>query len=75
MQMKMMTTIFPLMMLLMFYNFASGLALYWTAQNVFGVIQQFITSKLLNKNDSNNNNETVIENKYTKKGNGKKKRK
>ncbi|EKV57331.1 inner membrane protein [Brachyspira hampsonii 30446] len=45
-QMKMMTTIFPLMMLLMFYNFASGLALYWTAQNVFGVIQQFITSKL-----------------------------
>ena len=28
-----------------------------------------------NKNDSNNNNETVIENKYTKKGNGKKKRK
>ena len=45
MQMKMMTTIFPLMMLIMFYNFASGLALYWTAQNVFGVIQQFITAR------------------------------
>lgn len=45
-QMKMMTTIFPLMMLLMFYNFASGLALYWTAQNIFGVAQQFITSKI-----------------------------
>lgn len=43
-QMKMMTTIFPLMMLFMFYNFASGLALYWTAQNVFGLLQQYITS-------------------------------
>ena len=43
-QMKMMSTIFPLMMLFMFYNFASGLALYWTAQNVFGVLQQVITS-------------------------------
>lgn len=53
-QMKMMTTIFPLMMLLLFYNFASGLALYWTAQNVFGVAQQFITARLLNKNENNN---------------------
>lgn len=42
-QMKMMNTIFPLMMLFMFYNFASGLALYWTAQNVFGLLQQFLT--------------------------------
>ena len=56
-QMKMMTTIFPLMMLLMFYNFASGLALYWTAQNIFGVIQQFITAKL----DKSNTNEVVVE--------------
>ena len=53
-QMKMMSTIFPLMMLVLFYNFASGLALYWTAQNVFGVAQQFITAKLLNKNEDNN---------------------
>ncbi|WP_300366773.1 membrane protein insertase YidC [Brachyspira sp.] len=56
-QMKMMTTIFPLMMLFMFYNFASGLALYWTAQNVFGVIQQFITSKI----DKSSSNEVIIE--------------
>ena len=55
--MKMMTTIFPLMMLFMFYNFASGLALYWTAQNIFGVIQQFITSKL----DQTKANNTVEE--------------
>ena len=52
-QMKMMSTIFALMMLVLFYNFASGLALYWTAQNVFGVAQQFITAKLLNKNKDN----------------------
>lgn len=52
-QMKMMTTIFPLMMLLLFYNFASGLALYWTAQNIFAVAQQFITAKLMNKNENN----------------------
>ena len=53
-QMKMMSTIFPLMMLVLFYNFASGLALYWTAQNVFAVAQQFITAKWLNKNEDNN---------------------
>ena len=58
-QMKMMTTIFPLMMLFMFYNFASGLALYWTAQNVFGVIQQFITSKLDNTKENNTAEEEV----------------
>ena len=67
--MKMMTTIFPLMMLLMFYNFASGLALYWTAQNVFGVAQQFITSKL----DKSSND--IIEEEETKITTKKKKRK
>ncbi len=42
-QMKMMTMIFPAMMLFMFYNFASGLAIYWTTQNVLALIQQLIT--------------------------------
>ncbi|MDA0080582.1 membrane protein insertase YidC [Brachyspira hyodysenteriae] len=69
-QMKMMTTIFPLMMLLMFYNFASGLALYWTAQNIFGVAQQFITSKI----DKSNTNE-IVEEEETKQIGKKKKRK
>ena len=27
--------------------------LYWTAQNIFAVAQQFITAKLLNKNENN----------------------
>ena len=66
-QMKMMTTIFPLMMLVLFYNFASGLALYWTAQNVFGVAQQFITAKLLNKNEDNNIEEEIKSGKTKKK--------
>ena len=52
----------------MFYNFASGLALYWTAQNVFGIAQQFITSKILNKEEQQNPAEEV-------KKNNKKKRK
>lgn len=69
-QMKMMTTIFPLMMLFMFYNFASGLALYWTAQNILGVAQQFITSKI----DKSVSNE-VIEEAETKQNSKKKKRK
>ena len=68
--MKMMTTIFPLMMLFMFYNFASGLALYWTAQNILGVAQQFITSKI----DKSVSNE-VIEEAETKQNSKKKKRK
>lgn len=70
-QMKMMTTIFPLMMLLMFYNFASGLALYWTAQNIFGVAQQFITSKI----DKSNTNEIVEEEEIKQTGKKKKRKK
>ncbi len=42
-QMKMMSTVFPVMMLFMLYNFASGLAIYWTAQNVLALVQQLIT--------------------------------
>ena len=59
-QMKMMTAIFPLMMLIMFYNFASGLALYWTAQNVFSVIQQFITAKMDKLNNSKIVNKNAV---------------
>lgn len=30
----------PVMMLVMFYNFAAGLALYWTTQNILMIVQQ-----------------------------------
>jgi YidC/Oxa1 family membrane protein insertase len=32
----------PIMMLVMFYTFASGLALYWTTQNVLMIVQQLM---------------------------------
>ena len=35
----------PIMMLVMFYTFASGLALYWTTQNVLMIVQQLMMRK------------------------------
>ena len=35
----------PVMMLVMFYNFASGLALYWTTQNILMIAQQLTMKK------------------------------
>jgi YidC/Oxa1 family membrane protein insertase len=35
----------PVMMLVMFYKFAAGLALYWTTQNVLMIIQQVMMKK------------------------------
>ena len=35
----------PIMMLVMFYKFASGLALYWTTQNVLMIIQQLMMKR------------------------------
>jgi YidC/Oxa1 family membrane protein insertase len=41
----------PVMMLVMFYNFAAGLALYWTTQNILMIIQQLMMKK--SKGNSN----------------------
>lgn len=35
----------PIMMLVMFYNFAAGLALYWTTQNILMIVQQLMMKK------------------------------
>ena len=35
----------PVMMLVMFYNFASGLALYWTTQNILMIAQQIMLKR------------------------------
>jgi YidC/Oxa1 family membrane protein insertase len=32
----------PVMMLVLLYNFASGLALYWSTQNVLMIVQQLL---------------------------------
>ena len=42
-QQKMMMIIMPIMMLVMFYSMASGLVLYWTANQCVVIIQQLIT--------------------------------
>lgn len=39
-QQKLMMIMMPAMMLFFLYNFASGLALYWTTQNILMIIQQ-----------------------------------
>jgi len=41
-QQKIMLVMMPAMMLFFLYNFASGLALYWTTQNILMIIQQLI---------------------------------
>jgi len=46
---QMMMKIMPVMMLVMLYNFASGLALYWTTQNVLMIVQQALYRKRLER--------------------------
>lgn len=48
-QMKIMTYIFPIMMLLFFNNLPAGLGLYYLMFNVFGLIQQVYTNMTLPK--------------------------
>jgi YidC/Oxa1 family membrane protein insertase len=44
-QHKIMAVMMPAMMLVFLYNFASGLALYWTTQNILMIIQQLMMKK------------------------------
>jgi YidC/Oxa1 family membrane protein insertase len=46
MQQKMMM-IMPVMMTVMFFRAASGLVIYWTVSNVWGILQQMITNRLI----------------------------
>ncbi len=43
----MMMRIMPIMMLVLLYNFASGLALYWSTQNVLMIVQQVLYRRRL----------------------------
>lgn len=42
---KALTYIMPLMFLVLFYNFSSGLLLYWTTMNIAGLIEQYFIHK------------------------------
>jgi YidC/Oxa1 family membrane protein insertase len=44
-QQKIMAVMMPIMMLFFLYNFASGLALYWTTQNVLMIVQQLMMKR------------------------------
>jgi YidC/Oxa1 family membrane protein insertase len=44
-QMKMMLYFMPVMMTVLFLNFASGLNLYYAAQNIFSIPQQYLIAK------------------------------
>lgn len=41
----------PVMMVVMLYNFSSGLCLYWTVQNLMTILQQTITNKRKDKEE------------------------
>jgi YidC/Oxa1 family membrane protein insertase len=44
-QARMMNTVMPVMFTLLFYQFASGLVLYWFVSNVLGILQQIYTNR------------------------------
>ena len=44
-QTKMMVYFMPVMMTMLFLNFASGLNLYYAAQNIFSIPQQYLIAK------------------------------
>jgi YidC/Oxa1 family membrane protein insertase len=44
-QARMMLTVMPIMFTLLFYQFASGLVLYWLVSNVLGILQQQLINR------------------------------
>jgi YidC/Oxa1 family membrane protein insertase len=50
---KMMIYFMPIFMLVLFNSFSAGLVLYWTMSSAFGIIQQIITSKQMDKAKTN----------------------
>jgi YidC/Oxa1 family membrane protein insertase len=48
-QARMMNTIMPLMFTFMFYQFASGLVLYWLVSNLLGIAQQLLVNRNADK--------------------------
>lgn len=48
-QMKMMMYVMPIMFFFLFYNVSSGLLLYWTASNLFTLVQQLVINRMIKK--------------------------
>ena len=51
-QQRMMTVIMPIMMLVMFYNFASALSLYWTVSQVLSIVQMWMMRRKTARKDN-----------------------
>ncbi|MGI5949819.1 YidC/Oxa1 family membrane protein insertase [Peptoniphilus sp.] len=45
--MKSMMVVMPIMIFMMGRNFAAGLVIYWTVSNLFAIVQQLITNKIV----------------------------
>ena len=50
-QQRMMTVIMPIMMLVMFYNFASALSLYWTVSQILSIVQMWMMRRKTARKD------------------------
>jgi YidC/Oxa1 family membrane protein insertase len=48
-QARMMMTVMPVMFTVLFYQFASGLVLYWFVSNLLGIAQQALTNRRMSK--------------------------
>lgn len=48
-QMNSMATILPIVMIFIFYNMASGLNIYWISSSLFGIIQQWLVMRSVEK--------------------------
>lgn len=53
MQSQIMAYLMPILFFFLFYNFSSGLVLYWTTQNIFSIIENYITNINFNKSNKN----------------------
>ncbi|WP_213357751.1 membrane protein insertase YidC [Chlamydiifrater phoenicopteri] len=53
-QQQAMGTMMALLFTVMFYNFPSGLNLYWLSSTILGIAQQWATNKLLDKRNAKN---------------------
>ena len=58
MQRKMMMFM-PLIMLIFFYNFPSGLALYWTVNNILSILQMKYSQYAAQKEEEHANSSTA----------------
>ena len=64
-QQKMMGNMMMIFVTIMFYNFPSGLNIYWLSSSLLGILQQWITNRMLDKKEPQKSSTVQI---LTKKG-------